>query len=690
MEIFEIKAKDAGARIGKLRTRNCELETPAFFPVLNPHIPVVSPKDLKKVGFDSVITNAYSLYQDEKLREKTREEGLKKAYHWDGMIATDSGAFQLWQYKDFEISNIQICEFQKEIKTDIGVILDVPFGKGGKKRKREAIKTTAKRAQEIADEGLLEIEETILMAPLHGAPHNDLLRSSIKRMTSFPFKMYAVGSIVPLMKDYKYLDLLKSLLFIKRKLSSKYPIHLFGAGHPIAFALFTLLGFDTFDSASYAKFAKNDRYMTSHGSYKLKNLRYFPCECPICSSWTVKELQDLDKMKRRHYLTMHNLYVIKREMDTIKQAIRSGRLWKLVSRRIESHPKLAKAYKWLLKGKNENIHYFESKDPIYKKSGLFITREEEFARPQIFRYKRRISRRKYIWAKKVIITDKNGVLEVPNRVNAQVFLLDPVFGIIPREIMEVYPLFQHESFIDDIPSEMFSFITRFLKDLEEEGIDEFFIHNIDAKRLKQCIGDFESMEDYSGRDLGILDENKVLSHKIKALLKYQFGPGAEKAIKTPIVRRSGKTERIRAVYEKEVSEEELQGILSSEIKTEEGKKDDVRKRLEEKEKWLLAALVPQNYKLVPHPLLAWRLKNLIDKRYTITVKDEAVPFIRDGKSVFAKFVSDASEIIRANDEVLILSKEAELIAIGNAVLSGREMIEFNRGVAVENRWGRPK
>ena len=39
------------------------------------------------------------------------------------------------------------------------------------------------------------------------------------------------------------------------------PVHLFGAGHPMVFALAALLGCDMFDSASYAKFARDDRFM---------------------------------------------------------------------------------------------------------------------------------------------------------------------------------------------------------------------------------------------------------------------------------------------------------------------------------------------------------------------------------------------------------------------------------------------
>lgn len=695
MEIFEIKEKDVGGRIGKLRTKSGEIETPAFFPVLNPHFPLVSPKDLQKVGFNALITNAYSLYKDEKLRKKVLKDGIHEAYNWEGIIATDSGAFQSWQYRDFEVTNLEICKFQKDIGTDLGVILDVPTGKSGKERKKQAIKTTRERGDEIAQSGLLEGKETIFLGPLHGTPHLDLLRYSIEKMTAIPFKMLSVGSIVPLMENYRYLPLLKSLSFIKRNTPTNYPLHLFGAGHPIALALLTLLGFDTFDSASYAKFARRNRYITSSGSRKLKNLRYLPCKCPICSSWSPEELLELNKMKRRHYLALHNLYIIKREMNTIKQAIQEGRLWKLVASRVDSHPTLARAYKWVLMGSKESARYFKKFDPVYKKRGVLLTRREEFYHPQILRYKQRIKERKYIWSDKAIITGKKGALEIPERLNAQVFLIDSSFGVIPREVREVYPLFQHETFTEELPQGNRSFVTNFIKQLKNTGVEKFFWYKV-KRQCRELIEELGITDEYKGKDVGILPEKTALKHKIKAMLKYQFGSGAEKTVRKISVKKSRKTGRIRRIFaeKEEITSKEIEEIIKPELKEKKGREEistnEVQELLNDRKKWLLGSLVPQNYKIVPQPLLAWRLKEKLNGKYTVTVNKEAEPFVREGKSIFAKFVLDADEAIRANDEVLVLSNEGNLIANGRAVLGAKEMLEFKRGVAVENRWGRKK
>ncbi|MEM1600920.1 MAG: tRNA guanosine(15) transglycosylase TgtA, partial [Sulfolobales archaeon] len=59
--VFEVRDKDLGGRIGKLITKSGVVETPAFFPVVNPvkqfkEVPV---NLLRELGFTQIITNAY-------------------------------------------------------------------------------------------------------------------------------------------------------------------------------------------------------------------------------------------------------------------------------------------------------------------------------------------------------------------------------------------------------------------------------------------------------------------------------------------------------------------------------------------------------------------------------------------------------------------------------------------------------
>jgi 7-cyano-7-deazaguanine tRNA-ribosyltransferase len=76
-------------------------------------------------------------------------------------------------------------------------------------------------------------------------------------------------------------------------------------------------------------------------------------------------------------------------------------------------------------------------------------------------------------------------------------------------------------------------------------------------------------------------------------------------------------------------------------------------------------------------------------RLRIAVDRDAVPFHREGKNVFAKFVRDADADLRPGDEALVVSPDDELCAVARAAMNRREMLSFKRGVAAHVREGVP-
>jgi len=74
-------------------------------------------------------------------------------------------------------------------------------------------------------------------------------------------------------------------------------------------------------------------------------------------------------------------------------------------------------------------------------------------------------------------------------------------------------------------------------------------------------------------------------------------------------------------------------------------------------------------------------------RLRVIVDEDAAPFARDGKSQFAQFMVDADPDIRPGDEVLVVDQTDELLAVGRALLNRREMLSFQKGVAVKVRKG---
>lgn len=73
--------------------------------------------------------------------------------------------------------------------------------------------------------------------------------------------------------------------------------------------------------------------------------------------------------------------------------------------------------------------------------------------------------------------------------------------------------------------------------------------------------------------------------------------------------------------------------------------------------------------------------------YRAVVRDDVAEFISAGKNAMAKHILSADPGIRAGDEVIVCDERGSFLGIGNAVLSGEEMLSFNYGVAVQVRKG---
>ncbi len=456
---FEIKDKDLLARIGKIKTKSGTIETPFLFPVINPVVQPIAPRKIRDdFGFEALITNAYILKKH--FQNKPAENGLHKFLDFDGVIMTDSGAYQILVYGDIEASPKEIVEYQERIDTDIATILDVPTGwKVSREYAEQTVNETLKRANELFD---IKTRENILwVGPVQGGRHLDLVAKSAIKMGKLSFQIYALGSPTEVMERYRFDVLVDMIMTAKMNLPIEKPLHLFGAGHPFMFSLAVALGCDLFDSAAYSIYARENRYMTETGTSRLSELEYFPCACPKCSNKTPKEVSEMPKEERQAFLAEHNLYVCLSELKRIKQAIKDGRLWEHLEMRAHGHPALLQALKKLKKYED----FIEKHSPSVKKSGIFFFNSVGLIRPEVVRHRKRLTERYFPPKEAKILllmpqtrskpfhkaqefkkTEKllQSTLKTrPDKVHI-CFYAAP-FGVIPIELDEVYPLSQHET-----------------------------------------------------------------------------------------------------------------------------------------------------------------------------------------------------------------------------------------------------
>lgn len=457
--LFEVKCTDLAARIGKLSTPHGSFETPAFIPVIHPVKQQISPFFLKDLGFDCIITNAYITYKN--YGDKARKQGIHNIVNYDGVIMTDSGGYQVLEYGKVDVNPSTMAKFELDIGSDIPIPLDKPTGYGLPYHMAKAyVEETLSNIHETinvikstkpllspstqTDENIVTSKGEVWTGTIQGAEHLDLVKYSASILDKLGFPFFAIGSPVELMEAYEFSILSRLIQTAKMAIPNK-PIHLFGAGHPLTIPLAIALGCDTFDSASYILYAKANRYMSSTGTLRLEDLSYFPCCCPVCSYYTVKELVDESYDSRVTNLAKHNLYILKQEVSYTKQSIYDGRLWEYLLQKARSHPKLMDAIHTI-----KNFDYIQDSTPIFKQKAIYLFDPIDQYRPELKHFRNMlINNYKPVNNDVLLLYPEQGIRPfylssvlqnlVQKYVSATICLYTPFFGLIPVELSDVYP-----------------------------------------------------------------------------------------------------------------------------------------------------------------------------------------------------------------------------------------------------------
>lgn len=448
--LFEIHKTDLAGRIGSIQTNHGKVMTPAYVPVIHPVKQTIPAREIRRMGFDMIITNAYitrSRYGDEAV-----ERGIHDITDFGGSIMTDSGGYQVLEYGDLSVKPSEMAEFERGIMTDIAIPLDRPTGFGLPLKKAESyvnhtLRVSRQTLKDSADNG------QIWVGPIQGGEHFDLVARSTRSLVRAGFQMLALGSPVEFMEAYQYKLLAQMIVAAKKNMPHSVPLHLFGAGHPLTIPLAVALGCDTFDSASYILYAKQNRYITDDGTRNLDEIFVFPCGCSTCTSYTPAELRLLDSDARTDALACHNLHAIGLEVDRTRQAIHEGRLWEYVMKKARAHPRLSEASEVL----TGNCDLLSTATPRFKKKAIFLYDRKDQFRPEVSLYHEAVRRFK---SKKDILLVvgeseiKPGYLspqyarlkkDMTDFDSVQVCQYNPILGLIPIEISDIFPAAHHET-----------------------------------------------------------------------------------------------------------------------------------------------------------------------------------------------------------------------------------------------------
>lgn len=637
--MLEVKARDAWGRVAQWDVKGKRLLTPYLFPVVNPRKQLLGVEEIERMGFKGIITNSYLIGRDRELRKKALDMGVHRLLNFDSLVMTDSGSFQLSRYGEVETSPQEIMDFQEMIGVDVGVILDIPTPPySSRERAEEDLEETLKRAREsLARKG-----KGLLAGTVQGSTYGDLREKSSREVARMDFDLHPIGGVVPLMEDYRFSEVVRIIRNSRPFLPHRRPVHLFGAGHPMFFSLAVALGCDLFDSAAYALYAREDRYITPLGTHRLESMRELPCSCEVCTSLTPEELRSMKRKERAYSLARHNLTVSGEEIRRIRQSIYRGSLWELVSNRARAHPYLLDALRTAL-----NSPGLKKMEPVTKKSAFLYTGSESLSRPEVREHLKRLERLK-VEKKLVLLPEVEKPFSRSYGLNSteeyHPCVVSSVFGIIPLELEEIYPLSQHEG-----PSSPEEAQVSFMRETAKRYASKFkkvYYHR--GLEYLEIEGEaFSSLWDfYGGADM---------EGKLRAMGDYHFGRGAGKLLfSSRISPRISPTGRIREVYS---------GYN------------------------LVAVIRASDGAMVLHREGARRLLGMPFPKNRVVAGEDAIEFLERGRNLFCGFVEEADRGIKPYQEVVVVDKRDKAVATGRAMVSGEEMLDLERGIGVKVRHG---
>ena len=360
--IFSITHKDkkTKARIGILKTKKANVETPFFMPVSTKGAAkFINSKKIEELGAVATISNGFLLSLTPGTKIIKKLGNLGKFMNFSGINFTDSGGFQMYSptiyisssekgvtFKN-PISKQKIfmtpekdMEIQLDIGSDVAMCLDrMPLYEDSKKEIANSVYLTsewAKRCKQHHDKlqkNIPKNKRQLLFGITQGGIYKDLREKSAKQIISLNTDGIAIGGFgmgETFEEEMKIVEQQKKL-FPENK-----PVYLMGIGSPNEILEAISYGVDIFDSRMPTMNARHGQLFTSKGKIKILNKKYTTssepidkaCNCFVCKNYTKAYIRHLIKEEEpvgKELASYHNLYYLQNLLKEAKQAIKQNK-----------------------------------------------------------------------------------------------------------------------------------------------------------------------------------------------------------------------------------------------------------------------------------------------------------------------------------------------------------------------------
>ena len=378
---IERKSQNTAGRVGRVQTPHGTFDTPAFMTVgTRATVRGVTNAQLREVGAQVVLNNAYHLWLRPGPDLIDRMGGTHKFMGWDGPILTDSGGYQAYSMADtnaidedgvtfrsiidgrtLRMTPEASMDIQNKIGADIIMAFDdcppaVDLGEGPVSQTRLKLQAAHERDRvkgnydhaarlRTANERTIRwlerckaaharAETQALFGIVQGGTDEDARRWSAERVTNVDLPGYAIGGVSV---GETSEDIARIVRFTAPMLPEAKPRYLMGVGYPRDIVAAVCAGVDMFDCVLPGRNGRNANAFVPEGQIRLRNARFSEdpqplqpgCDCPACAPMAgepasrayIRHLFMAQEMLGPILVSLHNFRFYQRLMTDLRATI---------------------------------------------------------------------------------------------------------------------------------------------------------------------------------------------------------------------------------------------------------------------------------------------------------------------------------------------------------------------------------
>lgn len=301
---FEVIKKTKLARVGKIRTKNGEINTPFFMPdATRGFIKSVSKNDLEAVNVGPMVVNTYHLFLNPGMDLIKDGGGIHKFMNWNQPLLSDSGGYQIFSLihrnpklgkitdekaifhsplngRRYELTPEKSIQIQFDLGVDMMVVLDdVPPNNYPKADIAKAVERTidwARRCKieygkQIEKRKIKKSERPLIFGVIQGGKYDDLRRNCAEELVKLDFDGYGFGA--------RHIDdqgvfMGEMVAETARMIPEDKLRFALGVGTPEDIVRFVACGWDMFDCVIPTREGRHGRLFIWDEQTEISNLKY--------------------------------------------------------------------------------------------------------------------------------------------------------------------------------------------------------------------------------------------------------------------------------------------------------------------------------------------------------------------------------------------------------------------------------